>query len=208
MRSVLLRHALAAVLLLPAGAIAADEPEVAYGKYHRAAVTGDLAEMQRYLPAQQRNQVAAMSEAQKDAETKMLAATMPRAFTVKQKVVNPDGRGARLIVSGPEGTVLGARPTMLYGMIRMEKEQGEWKVSETNWSNEQPAPLTPARAAGAAGAAGGAAPQKAAARAPGSPGTPPVVGSMSGAPERKLGTARPPCVYKPVMTAEDLENCR
>jgi len=27
-------------------------------------------------------------------------------------------------------------------------------------------------------------------------------------PERKLGTARPPCVYKPVMTAEDVENCR
>lgn len=204
MTSALLRHALAAVLLLPTAALAADEPEVAYGKYHRAAVTGDLDELQRHVPAPQRNQIAAMSAAQRDAETKMLAATMPRAFTVRQKVVNPDGRGARLIVSGPEGTVLGARPTMLYGTIRMEKEQGEWKVSETNWSNEQPAPLAAQRAGGAAGGA----PQKGAARPPASPGSPPVVGSMSGAPERKLGTAKPPCVYKPVMTAEDLDNCR
>ena len=205
MRTALLCRALAAALLLPAAAMAADEPEVAYGKYHRAAVTGDLDEMQRHLPAPQRNQIAAMSAAQKDAETKMLAATMPRAFTVKQKVVNPNGQSARLIVSGPEGTVLGARPTMLYGTIGMVNEGGEWKVSETNWSNEQPAPLAAPRAAGAAASG---APQKAAARAAASPGSPPVVGSMSGAPERKFGTAKPPCVYKPVMTAEDMENCR
>jgi hypothetical protein len=31
---------------------------------------------------------------------------------------------------------------------------------------------------------------------------------MEAAPERKLGTQKPPCVYKAVMTAEDLENCR
>ena len=189
-----------AVLLTPA-ARAADEPEVVYGRYHRAAVTGDLNEMQRHVPAPQRNQIAAMSAAQRDAETKMLASTMPRAFTVKQKAVNPDGRGARLIVAGPEGTALGARHTMLYGMISMVNEGGEWRVSETNWSYEQPAPLAPA-------AAQKAAPQKAAAPARPAAGSPPVVGSMSGAPERKLGTAKPPCVYKPVMTAEDLENCK
>jgi hypothetical protein len=36
----------------------------------------------------------------------------------------------------------------------------------------------------------------------------PVVGSMDAAPEKKLGAAKEPCVYKPVMTAEDMENCR
>jgi hypothetical protein len=36
----------------------------------------------------------------------------------------------------------------------------------------------------------------------------PIVGSITGAPERKLGQAKPPCVFKPVMTAEDLENCK
>jgi hypothetical protein len=36
----------------------------------------------------------------------------------------------------------------------------------------------------------------------------PVIGSMDAAPERKLGAAKEPCVYKPVMTAQDMENCR
>ena len=36
----------------------------------------------------------------------------------------------------------------------------------------------------------------------------PIVGALGGEPERKLGVQKPPCVYKPVMSAEDLENCR
>jgi hypothetical protein len=37
----------------------------------------------------------------------------------------------------------------------------------------------------------------------------PVVGSMDSLePGRKLGVAKPECVYKPVMTAQDVENCR
>jgi hypothetical protein len=36
----------------------------------------------------------------------------------------------------------------------------------------------------------------------------PVVGTTSSAPERKLGAAKEPCVYKPVMTNEDMERCR
>ena len=35
-----------------------------------------------------------------------------------------------------------------------------------------------------------------------------LVGSTSAPPERKLGIAKEPCVYKPVMTAEDMENCK
>ena len=36
----------------------------------------------------------------------------------------------------------------------------------------------------------------------------PVVGTMSSAPERKLGAAKAPCVYKPVMSDEDIRRCR
>ncbi len=36
----------------------------------------------------------------------------------------------------------------------------------------------------------------------------PVVGSMDSAPERKLGAAKPPCVYKPVMTNAEIDACR
>ena len=36
----------------------------------------------------------------------------------------------------------------------------------------------------------------------------PAVGTLDAAPERKFGTQKEPCVYKPVMTAQDLENCK
>lgn len=37
----------------------------------------------------------------------------------------------------------------------------------------------------------------------------PMIGSMESAMTgRKLGVAKPECVYKPVMTAEDMANCR
>ena len=36
----------------------------------------------------------------------------------------------------------------------------------------------------------------------------PAVGTLDAAPERKFGTEKEPCVYKPVMTAQDLENCK
>ena len=48
----------------------------------------------------------------------------------------------------------------------------------------------------------------AAKKAAAKPAATPPVGSIDAAPERKFGTQKEPCVYKPVMTAEDLENCR
>ena len=90
---------------------------------------------------------------------------------------------------------------VLYGTVRMVRERGEWKVDETSWHNELPGNLAPTRAAGSP-PADKAAP-KTAAKAQGAS----VVGATSAAP-RKLGAVKPPCVYKPVMTAEDVENCR
>jgi hypothetical protein len=85
----------------------------------------------------------------------------------------------------------------------MVMQGGDWKVANVDWNNTPPAGLQPAQAApkpaAAAKAAAAPAPPRSAA---------PVVGSMEAAPERKLGTQKPPCVYKAVMTAEDLENCR
>jgi hypothetical protein len=78
----------------------------------------------------------------------------------------------------------------------MVMERGEWKVDESSWSNEAPPAATPAAAP--AGARAGA--SKPAAKAQSAP--------IPVAPARKLGPAKPPCVYKPVMTAEDMENCR
>jgi hypothetical protein len=186
--------ALALLLLLPPlfpGYAAAEEPEAVYGRYHRVAAAGDIEEMQRYVSAAQRAEIAAMSAAQKEALAKMNAATMPRAYALKRKIASLDGRSARLFV-----ITLGQADT-LYGVIRMAMEGSEWKVGDVRWGSDEPMELKPVPAKPAAAAA-----QPAPARAA------PLVGSTTGAPGRKLGTQKEPCVFKPVMTAEDVENCK
>ena len=188
---------LTALVALPAAA--AEEPDAVYAKYHRAAVTRDLNEMLQYASAAQRQELSGFSAAQKDAAMKMLEASMPRVYMLKDKTVAPDGKRARLLVSGPGGSVLDDKLETLYGTITMVNEQGEWKVGTADWTNTPPAGLAPAPAAKSAAPASKAAP----ARSGGA-----LVGSTSAPPERKLGIAKEPCVYKPVMTAEDIENCR
>jgi len=197
----------AMLVLLPLAALpalpvrAADEPEAVYAKFHRAAMAGDLEDMLKYGPAERRAEIQAMSAPSREAALRMAQYMMPRAFTLLRKSVQPNGR-ATLVVSGP-GSRGSERLETMYGVVRMRTENGEWKVEESNWGNEKPAILaTPNPAAPAA--ADKTAP-KAAASAKGAP----VVGSMSSStPGRTLGTARPPCVYKAVMTAEDIENCK
>ncbi len=76
----------------------------------------------------------------------------------------------------------------------MVTERREGKVGEIKWSNFEPMELHNA---------GKPAPRDAQPVRPA-----PLVGSTSSAPERKLGTQKEPCVFKPVMTAEDVENCK
>jgi hypothetical protein len=188
------RALLACLLLAPCAAPAQNEPEAVYAKFHRAAVSGDMDEMARHGHAAQRAEFAAMSAAQKQASAKMMAALLPRAFLVNDKRVSPNNQSARLIVSGPSGITLGDKPETLYGTISMVLEAGEWKVGNMDWSNTRPAALAQAKPAAAAPA-----PKASAAQGGTLIGTPPA---------RKLGTARPPCVFKPVMTAEDIEACK
>ena len=189
------------LILLPLPTLAAEEPEAVYTKFHRGAVSGNLEEMTRYAPAARRAELATMSAAQKDAQVKMVALMLPRAFIVRNKTINPAGNGARLLLSGPGERLIDGKVETLYGVVSMVIEAGEWKVRESNWSNEQPANFAAARPAAApAATAAGKAPAKAAAKAP---------ASMVGTPvARPLGAAKPPCVYKAVMTAEDMENCK
>ena len=84
----------------------------------------------QYAPAAQRTELLSMSAAQKSAMVKMLAATMPRAFTLRNKTVNPDGKSARLLVSGPGESRPGEKPETLYGTVRMVMEGGDWKVGD------------------------------------------------------------------------------
>jgi hypothetical protein len=189
------RALLLALLLAPFAAAAQNQPEAVYAKFHRAAVSGDVEEMARHVQAAQRAEIASMSVAQKQASAKMMAALLPRAYVLNDKRVNPNGQGARLIVSGPSAIIPGAKSETLYGTISMAVESGEWKVGNMDWSNTRPAALAPAVKPAAASPSS----KPPAARGATVVGTPP---------ERKLGPAKPPCVYKPVMTAEDVENCK
>ena len=185
--------------LTPLAALAADEPEVVYAKFHRAAMSNNLEELLKYGLDARRAELGSMSDAQKEATLKMASSMMPRAFKLRSKVIGPGGRSARLVVTGTGENLIGGTPEVLYGEVTMVMERGEWKVDESSWSNEAPAAAVTTRS-GAGPAAAPAAVKAAAAR--------PVAKPEAIAPLRTLGPAKPPCVYKPVMTAEDVENCR
>ena len=89
----------------------------------------------------------------------------------------------------------------MYGTVSMLIENGEWKVDETNWSGDRPAILAAPKPSAAPAAADKAVPKYSGKGAA-------VVGSPTATPGRTLGEAKPPCVYKPVMTAADLEACK
>ena len=86
-------------------------------------------------------------------------------------------------------------------------EGGEWKVDESSWTNEKPAILAHAATPGAGrgGQGRGGAGERRCPRAAAAP----VVGSMPPRrPSASSARRKHACVYKPVMTAEDLENCK
>jgi hypothetical protein len=217
------RALLLCLALLPS-AWAADPPENVFANFHRAAVAGNLDRMLLYSPAARRAQIARMPPAQKAAQAKTIAALLPRTYVIQAKTV--DSGGLTMHVSGMSTPPRGRTSEMLYGSIRMQLEGQDWKVGNMNWTNtppagaaagKKPAPIAAAKPTGRyavnpelGGPPGAQAPKPAAGSAPvksttGVRGAGTVMGTT---PERKLGTAKPPCVYKPFMTAEDLENCK
>jgi hypothetical protein len=204
----------AAILLslaVAAGTAAAEEPEAAYENFHRAVLAGNFDAMLRYVPGGQRGDLLRLTPEQRDAQLKLMGALMPRNVQLRKKTPDGNNLGAGLVVSGPGKVLVGDKPVMMYGTIRMVMERGDWKVADVSWSNEQPEALQaePQAAPKPAPQALPAAPAEKFVKTPARPkNAPPVVGSMDAAPERKLGTAKPPCEFKPVMTAEDLENCK
>jgi len=191
-----------ALFLAPYASFAADEPEAVYAKYHHAAMAGDLDEMLQYGPAQRRAEMRGASASTRQATLRMAQGTMPRAFKLERKVLNQKNQ-ATLVVSGPWAGD-GDRLDKIYGTVQMLMENGAWKVDDVIWSAEKPAILSAPKPAPVAPA-----PEKSVAKGPASTKGAPVVGSMeSGSVGQKLGVAKPECVYKPVMTAKDIENCK
>lgn len=189
------RLALAFMLALPLAAPAQAPPESVYARLHAAALAANSDAALAHATKARQAELAGMSKAEKDAFFKMMAGLMPRTYTVTGKQVAPGGKSAVLRATGT-GEFMGRG--QMYAEVKFQMEGNTWKVDTWEWTSTPPAgPM-------AAPAAATPAPSKPQAKAPSRP-----VQAPTAAPPRKLGAqADTQCVYKPVMTEEDMEKCR
>ncbi len=240
--------ALALLAAAPARAQPTEPPEAVYAKYHRALLAGSADEAARYVPEAQKKELAALSAEDKLAAMRRLSQVVPRSYLLKSKAVEVKDFRVRLVVSGPGQLRPQDKPEILYGAIRMDVENGAWKVAESRWSTTPPVAVNVVRGFGAAPApatvapglpalptaaqAASIAPKAAPAAAKPAPmPAKPIAGAVHGSPaasspsraatgpasrpnavgntvERPLGAAKAGCVFKPVMSAEDLALCK
>ena len=189
------RFALAFMLVLPLAAPAQEPPESVDARLHAAALAANPDAALAHATKARQAELAGMSKAEKDAFFKMMSGLMPRTYTVTGKQVAPGGRSAVLRATG-SGEFMGRQ--QMYAEVKFQLEGNSWKVDTWEWTSNPPAgPM----AAPAAATPATARPQ---AKAPSRP-----VQTPAAAPPRKLGAqADTQCVYKPVMTEDDMEKCR
>ena len=200
--------AAALFVLLPNIAAAQEAPEVVYGKYHQALRVGNLAEARKYVPEAMRTKYADVpAGGERDFMIALLKATHPQSYTVASKKPGSDGKSLTLQASGM-GTDLGnGNPQLMAGVILMQKEGADWKVQKADWLTDPKGPSSarPSTLGATVTMEPESAPRKKpAAAAPRATAAP----KAAAAPEPVLRAYRAPCVYKPVMTNEDLERCR
>lgn len=196
------RLALAFMLALPLAAPAQAPPESVYARLHAAALAANSDAALAHATKARQAELAGMSKAEKDAFFKMMAGLMPRTYTVTGKQVAPGGKSAVLRATGT-GEFMGRG--QMYAEVKFQMEGNAWKVDTWEWTSTPPAgPLFAPSVAPTAAPAAAAPPAKPQAKAPSRP-----IQTPAAAPPRKLGSqADTQCVYKPVMTEEDLEKCR
>ena len=177
-------------LLLPLVALAQEPIESVYAKLHAASLAANSEAALAYATAARKAELAGKSKEEKDGFFKLMAAMMPRMYTVTGKQVAPDGRSAVLRATGM-GEFMGKQ--QMYAEVNFRLEGGSWKVDTWQWTGDRPTtPMAePPRPA---------APAKAAQRPVQAPSAPPTT-----KPVRRSESA---CVYKPVMTDEDMAKCR
>jgi hypothetical protein len=188
-----------ALLAMPA---AAQEPEEVYARFHRALFDGNEAEMARYGTAEGAAEMARMPPEARKGAMELMRKLLPRSYAIASREVAPDGNSAVLQATGTMTDPFTNQPGTQYGTIRMRKVGGAWKVAESSWNNQPPRGLKPAPGPSpAARTAPAPAPAPRPATAPSRPATAP-----SRPPARPAAASA--CVYKPVMTDEDIARCR
>lgn len=198
----------------PATQIAADEPETVYRNFHDATVARDFAEMRKWGTASVGAEMAAAPAAQREAMIAFIGGMMPKTYTVSGKEISADGARATLHLSA-NVTDKGRSATVL-GTATLLKEGGAWKVLLANWGGDQPPGPAPQAGAAAPRNPVAAAPEIARATPPAPADQPKAKARRSSsaaanavpvAPVMRKGEAQP-CIYKPVMTDEEMARCR
>ena len=194
--------ALSAALFLglPCTAAAQEDPETVYGKFHRALHAGNMDELRKYGTAEGMKELDSIPADQRAGVLELIRKLVPPTYTVTSKEPSPDGNRLTIRATAMGNSLFGEKPEPVNGTIQMVKMGGAWKVKETSW---QP---------GSAGAPPSATGTPTAPRAA-SPGAPqsrpaPLKATTPKSPPPVVGAAKQPCVYKPVMTNEDMERCR
>lgn len=198
--------AAALFLLLPCTAAAQEEPEAVYAKYHQALRAGDMATVTKYATAASRSKIKPIPAGERDAMLALMKAILPQSYDIWQKDASNDGKSLTLRATGNGTNLLSEKPEAMSGVILMKKEGKDWRVEKPEWQSKDQhglLPLDPKAKVGTLRVVPESTPKKQPAVA-----AAPKVAPAPKAPEPVLGKAREPCIYKPVMTSEDMERCR
>jgi hypothetical protein len=193
------RIAIAASLaLLCAAAAAQDRPEAVYRRVHAALLAGNADAMLRDSTAARRAEISKLPD--RNAVVKLMAAMAPGSYKVNETTFGAGGQSAQLRASG-RTQFMGHSGTS-HGLINLLREQGQWKVDRIEWSRSGGAPSKPAAPAAAQAAPAPAPPEDAKLRER------IEERKRQRAAKRRAEEAAGNCIYKPVMSEDDLAKCR
>jgi hypothetical protein len=141
---------------------------------------------------------------------KLMSSMMPRVYTVRSLATSPDGTRARMRATGTFSFMGTTAPT--FGVGDLVREASAWKVDKFEWTGDKPAGFDAAVAQSPVRRAASGALEKVPPAPVAEPKPDPVAAkSEVFTPPPPSPVAAPvkrePCVIKPVMTDEDLENC-
>ena len=181
-----------------AAAGTAEDLQAVFRNYHKAELANDLDEMLKLSVKSRRDAFAKASAAERDAAMAYTAKSTPKTYKVMGSIIEPNGRDATLFLIA-DATDKGKTETP-YGSVVFEKEGDTWKIAAAAWRRVQsPAAERAVKPAAAEPAAPVAQPRLARIRSE-------AAAAKPAAPIPQQ--SKPPCVYKSVMTDEDIARCR
>ena len=141
---------------------------------------------------------------------KLMSSMMPRVYAVRSLATSPDGTRARMRATGTFSFMGTTAPT--YGVVDLVRESGSWKVDKFEWTGDKPTGFDAAVAESPVRRAASGALEKVPPTPIAEPKPEPVAAKAEvftppPASPVVAPVKREPCVIKPVMTDEDLQNC-